>query len=212
MATFTKEQLDAIRAKAEDQRTEDEKQALLNADKDNFPKSWEEVFQHSRFKDLNRRMKDAEETATRLQKEKDDAEAASLEKQGEFKALYEAERQKRLTAEGKVAHVETLEKVLQDALDAELKALPEATRKLVPVELSVQQQLSYISRNRALLTKEFPPKDLGSGKRGSGKQESVDLTTDEVAIAKRFGMKPEEYAKYRDEDLEDVSVNEGDQV
>lgn len=68
------------------------------ASTDEFPKSWEDVFKHPRFKELNTRAQTAEVELKKLQdaaKSKTDEE---LKKQNEFKTLYE-NTQKELSAE-----------------------------------------------------------------------------------------------------------------
>lgn len=201
---FTKEQLDAIRQKPEAERTQDEKEALAAAERDTegrseFPSSWEEVFNHPRFKQLVKRASDAESEATRLKKERDNEQADLLQKQGEYKTLYEQEKQKREALEAKVGQIDSYEQTLTGLLEAELKQLPETSRKLVPDDLSTQQKLNYIAKNRALLTKPAAPGDLGAGKRGNGPtKDDVELSAPEKELARRFGMSEKEYAKYRD--------------
>jgi chromosome segregation ATPase len=210
MTTYTKEQLDAIRKKAESERTDDEKEALSAAerstDQDDGGIDWEKAFQHPRFKELSKRVKDAEAEAARLRREREDAEAEALQKQGEFKTLYEQEKAKVTKLQSQLGQVEQYESTLAAMLDAQLKELPESSRKLVPDELNTQQKLNWISRNRAMLIKQPAPGDLGAGRRGgSQNNEQKPLNPEQKEIARRFGVSEEDYAKFADAEGEEES-------
>ncbi len=69
-------------------------------------------------------------------------------------------------------------------------------RGLVPDELSTQQKLQWLSKNKALLVKPKPV-DIGAGKQGGGAPVGVELTQEEIQIAKSFGMSPDDYAKHK---------------
>lgn len=53
------------------------------------PASWDEVFQHERFKTLLKRAKDAETALEKTAKEREEAEQAKLKEQQRFQELYE---------------------------------------------------------------------------------------------------------------------------
>ena len=142
---------------------------------------------------------------TELQKLRDDLtkkEREALEKQGEWKQVAEDRAKELEVIKVKADQVESLQATLKETLDATLKELSDDARKLVPTELSVEQQLRWVSSNKALLVK-APAPDLRGGKRtGSGNgasQLDLELTTEQKDIAKRFGMPLEEYAKYNTE-------------
>lgn len=54
-----------------------------------LPLTWEDVFKHPRFKELNQRAKSAEEKLAQLEKERQEREKKTLEEQNNFRALYE---------------------------------------------------------------------------------------------------------------------------
>ena len=84
---------------------------------DNFPKSWEEVFQHRRFKELNDRAKQAEDSLAQIQQAKEEADKASLEEQQRFEDLY---KQTQTELESERTENLRLKVVAQSKIDPEL--------------------------------------------------------------------------------------------
>lgn len=91
---------------AEEQRSEDQKAGRPEGQKpddngelsgqqrsaDAPPASWDEVFQHERFRRLLKRAKDAEGALERLAKGQEEAEQAKLREQQKFQELFEKEQ------------------------------------------------------------------------------------------------------------------------
>lgn len=171
---------DSVQPSAETKKTEDEHM---------IPKS--------RFDEVNQRYQDAEKRIKALEKSIDEGNKKRLKEQEDYKALYEGAEGELAELKPKAERLAVYEATLKETLDAAVAEIPESKRSLIPSEYSVDQQLKWISQNRALLSKASPV-DLGAGNRGGGESTVADLTPDELQIAKDYGMKPEEYARYKD--------------
>lgn len=80
------------------------------------PASWDEVFQHERFKTLLKRAKDAETALEKAAKDREDGEQAKLKEQQRFQELYEK-------AEARAAALDNeLKAARQAALDDRMRA------------------------------------------------------------------------------------------
>lgn len=66
------------------------------------PASWDEVFQHDRFKQLVKRAKEAESALERLAKDQSEAEQAKLKEQQRFEELYQKEQARAATLAGEL--------------------------------------------------------------------------------------------------------------
>jgi ribonucleoside-triphosphate reductase len=176
----TQEKESVDKASAETKKTEDEHM---------IPKS--------RFDEVNTKYQDAEKRIKALEKSIEDGQKKRLKEQEDYKALYETTEGELAELKPKAERAETLEAVLQETLEAEMKSIPQDKLSLIPDELSTDAKLRYISKNRALLSK-ASPLDQGAGNRGGGESTVADLTPDELQVARDWGMKPEEYAKYKD--------------
>lgn len=71
-----------------------------------FPTSWEEVFQHPRFKQLNEDYKGLQKKVKDAEKAAEAAAKKQAEEQGEYKRLYEEAEARRLEAEQKATAAE----------------------------------------------------------------------------------------------------------
>lgn len=215
MATLD-EVIAKIKAKKEEEDLTPEEKELLafaaerkpeETDPD-FPKSWAEVFNHKRFKDLNKKATDAEADLARLKREKEQADEEALKKQGEWQKLAETRGKQLDELKQKADKVDAYESTLQETLKSQLSELPEQLRVLVPDEMSTQQKLAWLSKNKAVLTK---PKafEIGAGKRGgeSGKEPGKKLNADQQAVARSYGMTDDEYAKFVEEGEEEPESN-----
>ena len=160
------------------------------------PTSWDQIFQHPRFKELITKASTAETEVVKLRKAAADVEAATMVEQGKWKELAE-QRQKDLDAAlSKAAQVESYEKTLQDTLKTQLEELPADLRGLVPAELTTPQQLTWLSKNKATLMKPVA-KDIGAGRKGgNGQGKQIELTAEEQQLAKMYGYTPEEYSHF----------------
>ena len=144
--------------------------------------------------EANRKLKDEIDA---LKKEQQSQLEAQLKEQGRYKELAEQRATELAELRPKAETVDTYEATLISVLAAQIAEIPEAMRDLIPDELTTQQKLNWLSKNRSLLVKPAPH-DIGAGKVGGGAPQGVDLTPDEVEMAKSFGLSPEEYAKYKD--------------
>ena len=179
-----------------DPKQQDDPKPAASASTPDVPTSWDQIFQHPRFKELVTKANTAETEAARLRKAAADAEAASMVEQGKWKELAE-QRQKDLDAAlSKASQVETYEKTLQDTLKSQLEELPADLRGLVPDELTTPQRLAWLSKNKATLMKPAA-QDIGAGRKGgNGQGKQIELTPEEQQLAKMYGYTPEEYAHF----------------
>ena len=158
----------------------------------------EHMIPKGRFDEINNANKKLQERLDALERESHERLEAQLKEQGKYKELAEERAQKLAKAQAKADQVEVYQEVLSKHLQAQIEIIPEDKRSLIPDTLPVDEQLAWIARNRALLTKLAPP-DVGAGRRGGSQEESVELTPEEMQIAKDYGMTAEEYAKYKDD-------------
>lgn len=167
-----------------------------SASPSDVPTSWDQIFQHPRFKELINAKNTAEAEAEKLRKAQADAQSQALAEQGKWKELAE-QRQKDLDAAlSKASQVEGYEKTLQDTLKSQLEELPAELRGLVPDELSTPQRLAWLAKNKTILMKPAP-QDIGAGRKGgNGQGKQIELTAEEQQLAKMYGYTPEEYAHF----------------
>lgn len=79
------------------------------------PESWDEVFQHPRFKELNDKKKAAEDELARIAANKAKADEDALKEQNKWKELYEAETTKHKETQVGLLRLKTLtSKILPD--------------------------------------------------------------------------------------------------
>lgn len=111
------------------------------------PASWDDIFQHERFKTLLKRAKDAEIALDKLNKQRDESEQSKLKEQQRFQELYEKEQQRAAALEA------DLQGARQAALnDKKLRALEAAARAHEPPFSA--QALNDVSRFVDLATLE----------------------------------------------------------
>jgi len=139
--------------------------------------------------------KNAADRLAAIEKENQERLEKQLQEQGKYKEL--AEERAKLLAEmqPKADQLEAAQATLKQVLAAQIEQIPEDKRTLVPGKLSTEDQLDWIAQNRALLSK-TKPIDVGAGKLGgSADNGSADLTAEELEMAKKMNVKPEDYAK-----------------
>ena len=155
----------------------------------------EHMIPKSRFDEINQKLNDATKRAEALEKAAQDAETKRLKESDDFKALYEKSEAELSSLRPQAEKLGVYEKTLQETLDESILAIPEDKRSLIPEELTVDQKLKWINRNRAHLSK-AQPMNVGAGVRGGGESSTTaDLTHEEMQMARAFGVSPEEYAK-----------------
>lgn len=192
--------IEEIRAKKAEERTPEEVAQLSAAERTTDPLAnlpWDKIFDHPRFKELVTAKNTAEAEAARLKAEQEKAKTDALAEQGKWQELAQTRERELAELKGKAGQVDVYEKTLHDTLKAQLAELPEAMRGLVPEQLSTPDKLAWLAKNKPLLLKPAPF-DIGAGPRGGGgrPEQKVDLTPEQVAVAKSFGYTPEEYAHY----------------
>lgn len=141
--------------------------------------------------------KDLEKRLAAQEKAGQEAETKRLKEAQDYKALYEKTAAELSDAKPKAEKLEAYETTLKETLASAIEEIPADRRGLIPDELSTEAQLRWISRNRALLAKS-PTFDIGAGKKGGGAQKGVELSPEELEVARNFGMSAEDYAKYKD--------------
>lgn len=163
--------------------------ASQGAGNDAVPTSWDEVFKHPRFKQLN-------DTAAAAKKQLEDAEAARKKeetdrqiKAGEFQKVIDE-----LTPKAKRA--EELEAALNTVIEAEINNIPEARRSLVP-DLPPEKKLAWITANRAILMDD-KKKDVNNPANPAGDNPSGD---NKKIFTHAQIKNPKFYAENRDEIL-----------
>lgn len=125
----------------------------------------------------------------------------------------QADREKRLTAEEKLAEyeqrlqslqsaqerVEALEERIRASNQQRIQQIPEHMRAVVPENLTPQAMADYLDKAFPVLTRQTPPPiEGGSGySGGAAKNPAEGLTSEELEIAKATGVTPEDYAKYK---------------
>jgi len=168
----------------------------LNSLPEDLRKKFEEVHGGlvSALKSEREVAKEAKKRVDAIEKASQEAEKKRLEEAQDFKKLYEKAESELMELRPKAETFTSYETILKKTLESSIAEIPEEKRSLIPSKLSIQDQLEWISENRALLSK-AQPFDIGAGKHGGAAQETIELTPEELAAAKRLGIKPEDYAK-----------------
>ena len=143
-----------------------------------------------------KKRQDAEARATTLEKESQDRLTAQLIEQGKYKDLADQRAEKLAELQPKADQIDAYEATLKKVLDAQVAAIPEDRRALLPEALTTQGQLDWIAKNAAIL-KAPTAFDIGAGRQGGGEDNKVKLTPEEHAMAVKGGMTDEEYAKFK---------------
>jgi len=156
----------------------------------------EKMIPKSRLDEVLESNRKLQEQLSRTEKERQEQLEAQLKEQGKWKEIAEQRANEMAALKPKAEQLDAVEATLKDVLASQIAELPESMRGLVPDELTTQQKLQWLSKNKALLVKPKPV-DIGAGKQGGGAPVGVELTQEEIQIAKSFGMSPEDYAKHK---------------
>jgi len=154
----------------------------------------ENMIPKSRLDEVIAQRDAATKKAEALERAQQEAEKKRLEEANQYKELYEKTQAELSSLKPKAEQVDTYEKTLQDILAAQVAELPEDYRDVVPDGLTTQAKLDWLAKNKSKFMK-AEPFDIGAGKRGTKPDKSAELTAEERAVAQRFGMSDEEYAK-----------------
>lgn len=129
-----------------------------------------------------------------LEKAAKDEAADRLKEEGRFKELYEASQLELAGVKPKADLAEEYETSMQAFLAAEIEALPENKRSMVPSELPTLKQINWIGDHKTQLMKS-PAPDIGALEMGGTDIKGVDLTANQKAMARNLGQTDDEYAK-----------------
>jgi len=188
---MTKQEEQNLENEEKPKEVEEHQEAQSTAGSENTGK--EPMIPRERFDAVNQKLKDTEKRLAAIEKASQEAETKRLKESEDYKALYEKTQAELSEVKPKAEKAESMEQALKEDLEAQIAAIPEDRRTLIPTELPVDAQLKWISRNRPLLSK-AAPFDIGAGKQG-GEGKSVELTAEQQEQAKKLGVKPEDYAK-----------------
>ena len=155
----------------------------------------EHMIPKSRFDEINAERQSLAARLAQIEAERQAETEKRLEEQSRWKELAENRAQELAQAKAEAAKVAEYETTLTGLLEKQIADIPEDRRALIPAYGTTQQRLEWIANNRALLTapQPFP---IGAGRQGGGENLNVQLTPEELATAKKFGLTPEDYAKY----------------
>ena len=147
----------------------------------------------ARFDEVNAKMKGYEKQLKAKDKALKENQDARLKEIEDYKTLYETAVAEMSELRPKADRVDNWKETLESIYEAQKLEIPEELRTLIPEQLAIDQKLSWIATNKALLTKPSGP-DLGAGQRGTGggKTEQT-LTAEEKMAAELFGMTDKEY-------------------
>jgi len=157
-------------------------------------KNTEHMIPKSRLDEEITKRKDLEVRLETLEKEKNQQLEDRLAEQGKYKELAEERASQVAELLPKAEQLEAYEHTLEGVLAAQLEDMPEEYKNLVPDELSTQQKLKWLAKNKATLMKPKPA-DIGAGKRGGSNTTTVELSAAEIQAAKNAGISLEDYAK-----------------
>lgn len=149
---------------------------------------------------LEKRVGEREEHISGLKQRVEAIEAASkrtLEQTGNWEQLAK-ERAAEVEALKQVAdRAMALDKIIREGNEARMGRIPEAMRPLIPTDYAPEKLQAWLNANEARLTTPLPPRyDAGAGTPGGSRPST--LTPEQEALAKRFGLTAEEFAKQID--------------
>lgn len=175
-----------VEEKVEDAQKETPSAETKNTEEHSIPKS--------RFDEVNQKYKDAMKRADALEKAANEAETKRLKESEDYKALYEKSQATIAELQPKADGADNALATLKEVLAAQIEAIPEAKRGLIPDELSTEKQLAWIAKNRQHLSK-AQPFDIGAGEMGGSGSDAIALTPAQREMAKKLGVSEKSYAE-----------------
>lgn len=109
----------------------------------------EPMIPKSRFDEVNNKFKEMQKQLDSFTKNKEKEETEAQKKRGEFEELYKKTAQELESVKGASERVTQLEGVIQSLVDAEMTAIPEDMRDLIPESMTPEQKLTWISNAKA---------------------------------------------------------------
>lgn len=160
------------------------------------PETNEPMIPKTRFDEVIKKQHEAEAELARIKAERQAEAEKRLVEQEEWKQIAEERGTKLEEAQRKAQKADSYEARAEARYEQVLKDLPDEVKNLIPEKYSTVDKLDWIDTNRAILTKPQAVQ-TGAGIRGAGGSSAPDfeLTEAEKAMAKKFGMTEEEYAK-----------------
>ncbi len=158
----------------------------------------EHMIPKSRFDEVNKKYKDLQDQINAMNKVNKDAEEARLRNEKNFEELANQKQQEIEKLKPLAAVAEELQKTAEEQLTAQIAKLPEHARSMVnDMELSTQGKLKWLAKYGDQLMKPKGP-NVGAGANGGeAPDKNTELTQEEMAFAKNFGIKVEDYEKYK---------------
>lgn len=168
-----------------------ELQALVEAIQKDPAKTAEEI------KKLRAEAKQRREDAGKAERERAKAEADRLEADKEWQKAADAYKKQVDALLPRAERTEALEQFVADMAQKRLDALPKQYRSLDPKYDDPLKTLQWLEANAATFALPALP-NIGAGEQGDRTPQAVaKLTPEEVALAKQFGMTPEQFAQYK---------------
>lgn len=160
----------------------------------------EPMIPKSRFDEVNNKFKEMQKQLDEFAKNKEKEETEAQKKRGEFEELYTKTSQEldglksaSKTSSERVAQLET---VIQGLVDAELTAIPEDMRDLIPESMTPEQKLTWISnaKSKGLFgsaKQENDKKDTPLGQSTNAGQQKTDTSKMSVSqmLRSAYGSK-----------------------
>jgi len=187
---LTKEAIEEQETEVENTEETEEESSTAESEKT------EHMIPKSRFDEVNSRLRALEKEQKEKDRERREAEERRLRDQDQYKELATKQDEELARLRPIAERYDESQQALERILAAEIAALPESKKKLVPKSLSPVEQLDWLAENKDELVKQTAP-ETGAGKRGTENIKAAELTNEEKEVARRFGMNPEEYAKFK---------------
>jgi DNA repair exonuclease SbcCD ATPase subunit len=179
--------------------TEEQDTTPSQAQNSDIPATWEEIFEHNRFKQLTERAKEAEMALDKLKSEREDQRQKELEEQEKWRELA-GERQSKIEELQPIQEqYNAMLERLRESNKQRIESIPEAMRSLVPEYDDPSRLAAWLDANASKLAKQ-PAPDLNGGA-GSGERPGaeVKLSDAEIQTAKKMGVSIEAYKKRKAE-------------
>ncbi|GIL09286.1 MAG: hypothetical protein BroJett033_7970 [Chloroflexota bacterium] len=118
-----------------------------------------------------------------------------LEEQGNYQEV-RAQLQAEIEAlKPSAERAAALEQIIRESNEARIGRVPEAVRSMIPMDYAPERLQAWLNANEGLLLRKPAPNydaGAGAGSNGSGGR-PPDLTAEELNMAKRMKMTPEQY-------------------
>lgn len=159
----------------------------------------EHMIPKSRFDEVNSQLRELKAQQEKAAKEREKAEKERLEKQSEFKTLYEQTQQRVAELEPFKERYDTFLEQTSERNAARIEALPKELRTLVPEYDDPLKLAGWLDANETTLTKKVtaPTLDGGAGRNSQAsnappldeiKEQAARFGVDWKLLAKQYGV------------------------